>query len=213
MDGQSFYPYYTAALMCLNFEQIKREGKIDRSLENNKHHIMLIVSEMIAGVSSNINNSKRIDAYCAQILDVVSDVNAYATYIINGYKKLQDAIKAWVKKRGPKYRHGIKDNPAFTKFLLTFIRGGNLDDIEYDSATSLVFRGRVVKSRRDRNGFNYGFIQRTPEDVFFHERDNEKLDFSNIYGKTVLYEIFQDTFNGKDRAKIVEVLVDDSYSV
>lgn len=213
MDGQSFYPYYIAALMCLNFEQAKRDGKIDRSLESNKHHIMLIVSELIAGVSPNINNSKKIDSYCIKILNVVSDISIYATYIINGHKKLQNAIAAWVRKRGPKYRHGIKDNPAFTKFLLTFIRGGNLDNIEYDSVTPLVFRGRVVKSSKDRNGFNYGFIQRSPEDVFFHERDNEKLDFANLYGKTVLYETFQDTFNGEDRAKILDVLVDDSYSI
>ena len=137
----------------------------------------------------------------------------YTAAIQESSSKLQKAIAEWVRKRGQQYRHGIKDNPAFTKFLLTFIRGGNLDKIEYDNPQPLVLRGRVVKARRDRNGYNYGFIQHSPEDVFFHERNNEKLDFSSIYGKTVLYEIFPDSLNGEDRAEILEVLADESYLI
>lgn len=213
VDGQSLYPYYTAALMCLNFELAKREERIDRTAENFKHHILLIASELIAGVSSNINDNKKIDAYCSKMLDVVSDIDAYAEILVASQKKLNSAIKKWVKKQGPQYRHGIKDNPNFTKFLLAYIRGANLDNINYESTPPLALRGRVVKSRRDRNGFNYGFIQHTPDDVFFHERDNEGLDFSNIYGKSVLYFIFPDPMNGEDRAEIIEVLPDDSYSV
>ena len=199
--------------MCLNFEQAKRDGLVERESDNFKHHIMLIVSEQIAKVSPNINDSKKIDSYCAKLLQVVPDINIYAAYISNGYKTLQSVIKEWIKRRGSKYRHGIKDNPSFTQFLLTYIRGGNLDKIEYDIPQSLVLRGRVVKSRRDRNGFNYGFIQHSPYDVFFHEKDNQNLDFTNIYGKTVLYHIFPDPLNGEDRAEILEVISDDSYSI
>ena len=75
VDGQSLYPYFTAALMCLNFELAKREGKIDRAPENFKHHVLIIASELIAGVSSNINDSKRIDAYCLKLLEVVKDID------------------------------------------------------------------------------------------------------------------------------------------
>ena len=158
-------------------------------------------------------DNKKIDAYCTKMLDVVSDIDAYAEILVASQKKLNSAIHEWVNKQGPKYRHGIKDNPNFTKFLLAYIRGANLDNINYESTPPLALRGRVVKSRRDRNGFNYGFIQHTPDDVFFHERDNEGLDFSNIYGKSVLYYIFPDPMNGEDRAEIIEVLPDDSYSV
>ena len=213
VDGQSFYPYYTAALMCLNFEKLKRDEKIVRALDSHKHHLLFIVSELIAGVCPSINSNKNIDAYCNKILEIVSDDTAYTAVIQESFSKLQKAIAEWVRKRGQQYRHGIKDNSAFTKFLLTYIRGGNLDKIEYDNPQPLVLRGRVVKARRDRNGYNYGFIQHSPEDVFFHERDNEKLDFSNIYGKTVLYEIFQDSLNGEDRAEILEVLTDESYLI
>lgn len=212
MDGQSLYPYYTAALMCINFEKLKRGEKIDRALASYKHHLLLIASELIAGVSPNINDTKKIDTYCSKVLEIVSNDIKYATIILESFSKLNDAISEWVRKRGKQYRHGIKDNQSFTSFLLTFIRGGNLDIIEYDSPTPLVLRGRVVKARRDRNGYNYGFIQHSPEDVFFHERDNEKLDFSSVYGKTVLYELFPDSFNGDDRAKILEVLTEEDYS-
>ena len=206
VDGQSFYPYYTAGLMCLNFEKAKRDGKIDREIEAYKHHVMFIVKELIAGVSPNINDTKKIDAYCIKLLDTISDLDAYSRYIQKGYSLFEDVEKEWVNKKGSKYRHGIKDNANFTTFMLTYIRGGNTDKIEYDEEAELLLRGRVIKSRRDRNGYNYGFIQHSPDNIFFHEQDNTNLDFTNIYGKTVLYQIFQDSYNGANKAKIVEVI-------
>ena len=124
-------------------------------------------------------------------------------------KKMDEAKKLWIRKRGIQYRHGIKDNPSFTIFLTTYIRGGNVDKIDWDNVAPITLRGRVVKARRDRNGYNYGFIQHKPEDVFFHEQDNANLDFSNIYGKTVLYRIKQNHISGEGRAEILEVLAED----
>ena len=69
-----------------------------------------------------------------------------------------------------------------------------------------MFCTSMLAPSRDRNGFFYGFIQKSPDDVFFHEKDNDKLDFDEIYGKTVLYGIFSDPLNGDDRAEIIEVL-------
>lgn len=208
VDGQSFSPYYTVALMLLNFEKLKRLGKIDKSYDNFKHHILLISSELIAGVCTNIN-TKKIDEYCKRLDMAVLDDDAYVGYIENAQKKLKDAINEWIHRRGPQYRHGIKDNADFTAFLLTFIRGGDLDKIEYNNNPSIILRGRVIKSRKDRNGFNYGFIQHTPEDIFFHEKDNTQLNFTDIYGKTVLYKLAQGTFKGESRAEIIQVISDE----
>ena len=205
VDGQSFLPYFTATLMCLTFEKLKRENKIDRSFDNFKYHIMFIASEQIAGVCPSINDSK-IDDYCKRLLAVISDSDKYATVLKESNKKLQDTITLWVKKHGKKYRHAIKDNQKFTVFLSTFIRGGDVNKISDDSSEELVFRGKVVKARKDRNGLNYGFIQREPDDVFFHQKDNTELNFDEIYGRTVLYRVFQDSYNGDDRAEILEVL-------
>lgn len=209
VDGQSFYPYYLAALMCLNFEMAKRDEKIDRTCVNNKHHLLLIASELIAGVAPDINDTKKIDVYCKKLVDVIRDHEKYLLYINEAIKKMDEAKKLWIRKRGIQYRHGIKDNPSFTIFLTTYIRGGNVDKIDWDNVAPITLRGRVVKARRDRNGYNYGFIQHKPEDVFFHEQDNANLDFSNIYGKTVLYRIKQDHISGEGRAEILEVLAED----
>lgn len=213
VDGQSLLPYYTATLMCLNFERAKREGKIDRTIDNYKHHIMFIASEYIAGICPQINNSSKIDEYCNKLIDVVKDIDAYATVLNKCMDVFQETSLKWVKIQGKKYRHGIKDNPNFTTFLITHIRGGDVNKIDYGTTPDLIFRGRVVKSRRDRNGFYYGFIKRTPEDVFFHEQDNGDLDFNELYGKTVLYRVFPDDYNGDDRAVIMEVLSEEAYSV
>lgn len=209
VEGQSFLPYFIAARMCLSFEQLRRDGIIDRNTENFKHHVLFIASEQIAGVCPSINDSSRIDLYCQKISTVISDMDAFVKAINKANDTLQGAIKKWVKSQGPKYRHGIKDNQNFTKFLTTTIRGGNTDKIEYDSLPSVEYRGRVIKCRRDRNGYNYGFIHRPPNDVFFHEHDNDALDFNEIYGKSVLYRVFSDTLNGEDRAEIIEVLAED----
>ena len=61
VEGQSFLPYYTSTVMCLNSEDIRRNGMIDRSVENYKHHIMFIACESIAGICPGINNTHRID--------------------------------------------------------------------------------------------------------------------------------------------------------
>ena len=179
---------------------------IERDTENFKHHIMLIACESIAGVCPSINNAQRIDEYCRKLLPIIKNPDLYKKEIEKAYDTLQNTIKKWIRTHGTMYRHGIKDNSNFTKFLVAFIRGGNTDNVEYDTEQTLVLRGRVIKCRRDRNGFNYGFIHRQPNDVFFHERDNEELDFNEIYGKTVLYRIFPDSINGEDRAEIIEVL-------
>ena len=206
VDGQSFLPYYVSALMYLNFEDLIRKGIIDRTIGNYKHHLLYIACETIAGICPSINNAKKIDEYCNRLIPVISDSNQFAKVILQAQKKLQEAKTKWIRDRGQQYRYGIKDNHNFTKFLITFIRGGNTDKIEFESDQVLELRGRIIKCRRDRNGFNYGFIQRTPNDVFFHERDNDNLDFNEIYGKTVIYHIFSDSLNGEDRAKIIEVL-------
>lgn len=206
VDGQSFYPYFASALMCLNFEEVRREGLIDRTLENYKHHLLLIASELIAGICPSINNTAKIDDYCEKLLTVVSDLDAYSKIVNRSFEVFKAARAKWIKIHGQKYRHAIKDNKNFTKFLCTFMRGGDITKVEYDSQPETVFRGRVVKSRRDRNGFYYGFIQSTPNDVFFHEKDNGSIDISGIYGHDVLYTVFTDTLNGEDRATIVEVL-------
>lgn len=94
--------------------------------------------------------------YCQRLSTVISDQDAFVKAINKANDTLQKAIKKWVKSQGSKYRHGIKDNQNFTKFLTTTIRGGNTDKIEYDRLPSVEYRGRVIKCRRDRNEYNYG---------------------------------------------------------
>ena len=206
VDGQSLFSYYMAALMCLNFDQSIYDGKIPRQLSGFKHHILMIAAEQVAGICPNINNNEKIDSYCDNLIKVVTDMDSFSKVLNNSYEIMKEVTKLWVEQRGRQYRHGIKDNADFTAFLLTYIRGGDITKVDYDVAPQLLYRGRVIKARKDRNGFYYGFIQHDPEDVFFHERDNEGLDFGNIYGKEVLYRIFPDTYNGDDRAEIIELV-------
>lgn len=207
VDGQSFLPYFTAALMCLNFEELRRNGLISRDLENRKHLLMFIVSESHCGICPSINDSAKIDIFSSKLIDLVKAPERYVSKINEANTVLDSIISKWIKKHGPKYRHGIKDNKNFTQFLKVCLRGGDPQKIKYEEVEEAIeLRGRVIKVRQDRNGFSYGFIGRTPRDVFFHQKDNNYIDFDNLYGKTVTYRLFSDPRTGEDRAEIVTVL-------
>lgn len=206
VDGQSLYSYYLAALMCLNFEQAIYQNKISRHFSSLKHHIIMIATEKIAGICPNINDNAKIDAYCDKLLKVVQNRDEFSQILSDSYDVLREVIRLWIDRQGTSYRHGIKDNANFTAFMLTYLRGGDIENIEYDTTSSMLYRGRIIKCRRDRNGFNYGFIQHDPDDIFFHEKDNVGLDFNDIYGKEVLYQVFQNSYNGEDHAEIIEVI-------
>lgn len=207
VDGQSLLPYYTAALMCLNFEELRRAGKIKRDLENRKHLLMFVISEMIGGVCPSINVASKIDPYAEKILAIVKNADAYAKAINDANNKLKDINANWVKRFGRESRFDIYENKNYTDYIKISIRGGNPDKVEFEESNdSIELRGRVIKVRKDRNGFAYGFIEGTPRDVFFHENDNPTIDFRGLYGRSVLYRIFQDSRTGIDRAEIISVI-------
>lgn len=208
MDGQSRYPYYIACKMCVTLEHLVRQEKLNRDAQNYKFHILLLASEKIAGRVPSINDSKKIDAYCEKLIPVIQDDEVFAERLADSVKSFHTIASAWTKQLGEKYKHGIKDNAQFTRFLILYLRGEDLSQIGVTEEPKPQYRGLVVKTKRDRNGYYYGFIKRYPEDVFFHQRDNADIDFDSLYGHTVTYTTFIDSYNGDERAVINDILQD-----
>ena len=205
VQSQSKLPYFTAAYMGLNFEKMIEEGLIDRYYDTYKYFIIAMTAEKIVGRPLDIN-SRSVDDDCGKIIDTIR-ADRYHEFILKMKDEFDKIRKQWISQFGVKYKHGIKDNPAFTQYLFTAFRGGKVDnfDLKIDE-TSVEQRGIVLNARKDRAGRYYGFIQAYPENVFFHEEDNPRIDFSRIEGKTVLYYTTTNEINGKIKAKNVRVV-------
>ncbi|MGN0543763.1 MAG: AIPR family protein [Acutalibacteraceae bacterium] len=206
VDSQSLYPYYCSALLCLNFERLLREEIIERKYDTYKYFLIMMLAERVSKQQLDINN-RSIDELCSKIINCCNSPESLAKETIAAIASFEEITNKWINKYGLKYKHGIKDNPAFTQFLLTIMRGGNIDKLEPTTTQEeLTSSGVVISAKQDRAGRYYGFIKAFPDNMFFHSEDNPRIDFTRIIGKTVTYQKSTNPVNGKPKAKNVRVV-------
>ena len=204
VDSQSFYPYYTSALMLLNLEKLIRDGEIDHEYEKFKYLLMFITATRISGQPLDINK-RNVDELCKKILLVITDDIKYKKELENAIEIFKGCSQKWIAKYGKQYRFGIKDNPTFTDFLIAYMYGGNIENIKMQDEDP-EYTGKVISIKQDRKGKYFGFIKAKPENVFFHEADNPQIKFSDIQGVIVTYKLMQNIVNGKTKAKNVTIV-------
>lgn len=204
VDNQSLYPYFVSALLCLNFERAVLEKQIDPFYDSFKYFIISIFAEKTSAVVLDINHFN-IDKSCEKILKVINNKELFVEEIKKSILLFDEARKLWVTKRGLNYAHAIKDNPDFTNFLFTYIRGGDVDKLNYSALDVPLKIGKVLHVKQDRHGSYYGFISAEPDNVFFHSEDNRSIDFTRIVGKTVLYKVINSPKSNREKAIGVKV--------
>ena len=206
IEGQSFLPYYLAIFLSLKTDQIfKKNYDKFKEITTYKHQILCLMVESIGGVVPDINNSKRIDEYCQKVyknINTNDELEKHLDSAISVFKRIKDN---WIKEKGIKFKYAIKDNVDFTKYMLTYIRGGNTDKILQEIVDNDL-RGTVVTIKKDRNGLYYGYIKHYPTDVFIHEDDNPKIRFYDLMGKDVVYTITSPIKYNTSRGKIKYVV-------
>lgn len=206
VDSQSLYPYYCSALLCLNFERLIREEIIERKYDTYKYFLIMMLAERVAKQHLDINN-RNIDELCSKIINCCNSRESLTEETLTVIASFEEIMNKWINKYGLKYKHGIKDNPAFTRFLLTSMRGGNVDKLEpIETQEELTSSGVVISAKQDRAGRYYGFIKAFPDNMFFHSEDNPRIDFTRIIGETVTYQKSTNPVNGKPKAKNVRVV-------
>lgn len=206
IDGQSFYPYFLAIYLNLKTDAIfKTDYQRYKQFTTYKYQIMCLLVESVAGIVPDINNVKRIDAFCEKLFREVGDFSRLK-------KALDDAIvlftrikNDWIRDKGQQFRYAIKDNPDFTKYMLTCMRGGNTEKV-LSSISDTGLRGTVSVIKKDRNGLFYGYIKHSPADVFIHEDDNPSVRFYDLKGKDVVYTITESSKYNTYRGKIKYVI-------
>lgn len=187
IDGQSFYPYYVSILLYLKSDRLfRRNYNYYKDILTYKNQILCLFVESVLEKVPDIN-SRNINDYCNQLVELINNAQEFEKKINETIVLFGSIKKDWVKEKGKQYIYAIKDNPIFTRYMLTKIRGGNTSQIINDENET--FRGKVITIKKDRNDLYYGFIKNYPKDVFIHEDDNPRVRFFDLLDKDVVYTI------------------------
>lgn len=182
VEGQSFYPYYVAALLIANLDYLMKKEKSFTDVKNYKKHILFVLQEVNMGPAPDINDKEEIEEYCKKFLKLLSNTN-FENLVRVAVDRFRKLMVKWIKMKGNNYRFAIKDKPEFTEFMLEELRG----NIKRNLVNS-IYHGTVINVNKDKSGNLYGFISCEPKNIYFNDLDNPSMDIS-YRGKAVSYKL------------------------
>lgn len=182
VEGQSYFPYYVAALLASNLEYIMKQDYSLSDMRSYKMHLLFLIQELSMGPTPDIDDKERIEEYCKKLLRLLGETG-YKQAVLRAANRFRQIKGQWVAAKGLDYRYAIKDNPEFKDFMLKKLRGSS--DAEVNSN---VYTGRVMTVTTDKHGNLFGFIAHKPENVYFNELDNPDMDIS-YEGKRVSFRL------------------------
>lgn len=197
VEGQSYYPYYVAALLASNLEYIMKQDYSLTDMKPYKMHLLFLIQELSMGSTPDINDKDKIEKYCKKLLEVLSSIG-YKTAVLRAASRFRQIMARWVAAKGLGYRYAIKDNSEFKNFMLKELRGSAVTEVN-----STVYTGRVMTVTTDKHGNLFGFIAHKPENVYFNELDNPDMNIS-YEGKKVSFRLTEK--EGKSRGINVRLL-------
>lgn len=197
VDGQSYYPYYVAALFVSNLEYIMKQDQSLNDMRPYKMHLLFLIQELSMGPAPDINDKERIEEYCKKLLKLLGGTG-YKQAVLRAADRFRQIMGQWVAAKGSDYRYAIKDNPEFKDFMLKKLRGSIAAEVNSD-----VYTGKVMTVTTDKHGNLFGFIAHKPQNVYFNELDNPNMDIS-YEGKKVSFRLTEK--GGKVRGINVRLL-------
>lgn len=198
IDSQSKYPYYLASLIYVKIEYCLKRSSDLKKYKTYKAHIAMIIRIIANNRYFDINNEKNIDSYCDEMKKIIYDNSSFEKILRSAVSKFDDTIEKWTSEKGESYRYGVKDSMEFTKFLKKFISESEGQEVKN--------RGTVVKIGVDRNGKYFGFISRSPQNIFFHSVENANLNFDKLESRDVLYDVQADSRFMQEKAINVHII-------
>lgn len=200
-DFHSKLPYYVTSFALIKFEKYLRDNPVEKLVRTFKPHILMMFRQSIAGYVPSFTKENQIDEHSEKIMIILRDDNESKIRFDSMIQLFMLSINKWETELG-KSKRGTKDVESFTKHLLDEV------NIKYHNKSKKVenildkepmYLGEIVSVIKDKYGKYYGFIQKSPDEIFFHSNDNIEVNFSNLKGKKVLYEIIDDI---KSKTKI-----------
>ncbi|NDV67511.1 AIPR family protein [Dysgonomonas sp. 25] len=196
-DYQSKLPYFASCLTFYKLEKLFRKNKLDKPKHYTyKYHLMMIFRELIAGKSPNINSEQMVDEHSRLILNVLKSDDKTLAKFVESIDIFDKTREHWEKELH-KSPHGIKDNKDFTLLLLKRVRKNNQHVTDLVDDVDFRYKGKIVKIIKDKFGKYCGFIERKPNNVFFHSNSAKGLNLFNSEGKLVSYRVSTNPKSGQ----------------
>lgn len=202
-DFQSKLPYFTSSLTFYKLEKLFRKQKLDKGFYTFKYHLMMIFRELIAGKNPNVNNERTIDEHSQLVLSVLKDEIKTIEYFKNTIQIFENRRNYWTKNLQKSF-HGIKDNKDFTTLLIKELRKGKEITTDIVEDDNYVYKGKIVKIIKDRYGKYCGFIERKPNNIFFHSSSSKGMNLFGSENKLVSYKVSTNPKSGQLLAVDVE---------
>jgi cold shock CspA family protein len=210
-EFHSKLPYFTTALIFLKFEKYLRDNKVDKLIKNYKPHVLMMFRHSIAGYVPLFSKENEVDRYCDKILNCLNSEVDLSIRFKETIELFLLAIEKWESELG-KSKRGTKDVEAFTQHILSQVNkdsSGNRKLAIESEKSETTFLGEVLNIIKDKYGAYYGFISKSPDNIFIHSKDNINFEFPELKGKKVLFEIKNDPKSKnliKDKGIILNVI-------
>lgn len=208
-DFHSKLPYFVTSYTFIKFEKFLRENKVDKIIRTYKPHILMMFRQSIGGYVPSFNKETMVDKHSKLILEVLSNETKTNKKFIEVIELFKNSMNKWENELGNSKR-GTKDVEKFTLFLINEVninfKIAEISEITDKSKNNNIYTGIVLNSIIDRFGKYYGFISKEPENIFFHSKDNEHIDFKSIRGKRVIFEILPDKKCKNEQAQIKSII-------
>lgn len=195
--SQSRLPYFVAAYSFYQLEKLFREKNFFPEFKAYKSHLLMMFRESLAGPSPNLNVEKQIDDHSMKILSFLKNEKETVQRFNDLGGLLKSSMHSWEHELR-RSRAGMRDVPDFTVHLLAQTRkqySFKINELSKDE--EFLYQGVVIRIRVDRYGKPYGFIQRFPDNIFFHSQQNKNLSFNMLEGKVVYYKIQSNPKDGR----------------
>lgn len=188
-DHQSKLSYFTAALAFYKLEKLFRIGALDKkSLYPFRTHLLMIFRELLAGAKPNINNETLVDEHCQLVLQVLKSNKATTNKFLDASKIFETSREYWINDL-KKDQFRIKDNKEFTDLLLSNIRKVKTVTTDLVEDADFRYTGKIMKIFKDKFGSYCGFIERNPNNIFFHSSSAKGINLFGKEGKLATYKV------------------------
>lgn len=184
-DGHSYFPYYTSSYTLMLLEDFFRKNEIKSKYKRFRHHILLLFRLKVGGSEMPSFSSKKMDAYCQKIINVLWDRNEALKVFQEAAKDIEAALTSF------DYTY---DTPRLKRFTAQITE---LPEVE-------LMRGIISYYSPDRG---FGFIDTgQSKDVFVHINDVRTPGVSSLNeGQNVAFTL-RETSKGP-KAEDVQVIV------
>ncbi len=204
-EHQSKLPYFTSALAFYKLEKIFRTGGSEmKKLYAFRTHLLMIFRELTAAPRPNINNLTIANEHSQLVLAVLKDDTKTKNKFMEAASVFNEARKYWIEvMKRDQFR--IKDNKDFTDLVLTRIRKVNTVTTDLVEDENYRYSGNIVKIIKDRFGSFAGFIERRPNNIFFHSSSAKGINLFGREGSLVSYKVTTNPKNGQLIATDIEI--------